>query len=350
MLKNPTPKQLALFSSLVITSILLLILLLFLFLKPNIFSYSSLLVLMILMFFVTYITIRFVLKYFIYRRIKLIYKHIHEVKLGKNHKPNVVDMEDHIIDQVDKEVQEWASQKQMEITKLKTTAEYRRNFVGNVAHELKTPIFAIQGYILTLLEGGLYDEKVNVNYLQRASNNVDRLNTIIEDLDAIYKLESGQRRMNKSLFNIRELADEVFQDLEIMARDKSQKLVFKEGADKGFPVKADREHIRQVLTNLVSNAINYGKVGGTTKISFYDMDDNILIEISDNGQGIPKEVLPRVFERFFRVETSRSRVLGGSGLGLAIVKHIIEAHEQTVNVRSQPGLGSTFNFTLEKVN
>jgi two-component system phosphate regulon sensor histidine kinase PhoR len=200
----------------------------------------------------------------------------------------------------------------------------------------------------TLLDGGLYDEKVNMTFLKKAAKNVDRLYTIVEDLSAIARLEAGNLVLEMQAFDIKELTEEVFEDLELKARDKNISLEFKEGASQNYKVLADREYIRQVLTNLVHNSIKYGKVNGLTKIGFYDMDKNILIEVADNGIGIPNHHLLHVFDRFYRVDKSRSRAQGGSGLGLSIVKHIVEAHKQTINVRSTPDVGSTFGFTLEK--
>ncbi|MEM1218267.1 MAG: ATP-binding protein, partial [Bacteroidota bacterium] len=224
----------------------------------------------------------------------------------------------------------------------------RRRFLGDISHELKTPIFNIQGYLETLIDGGMDDPNINRNYLLRAVKNVDRLNTIVEDLDSISRLETGDLVLEMQNFDIRELVEEVFEDFEFKAQAKGIKLDFKQGADQRFRVCADRESIRQVVTNLVTNSIKYGKENGVTKVGFYDMDRNILVEVADDGIGIDKESLNHIFERFFRVDKSRSREQGGSGLGLSIVKHLIEAHQQSVHVRSSVQLGSTFGFTLEK--
>ena len=253
-----------------------------------------------------------------------------------------------IIDEVEKEVSEWAENQAEEIKALKKWQEYRRRFLGDISHELKTPIFNIQGYLETLLDGGMYDPQVHRSYLERANKNVERLNTIVEDLESISRLESGELILEMQNFDIRDLTLEVFEDLEMQARERRIELIFKPGADQHFKVRADRESIRQVLVNLVSNSIKYGRDGGHTKVGFYDMDRNILVEVADNGIGIPKEHINHVFERFYRVDKSRSRSRGGSGLGLSIVKHIIEAHQQTINVRSSINLGSTFGFTLTK--
>jgi two-component system phosphate regulon sensor histidine kinase PhoR len=213
---------------------------------------------------------------------------------------------------------------------------------------LKTPLFNIQGYIHTLLDGALEDPEVNRNYLERASRSVERLCLIVDDLEAISKLESGELILDQRTFDIHELVKEVFESSEIRAVELHIKMEFKEGSDRQFFVYADKERIRQVVSNLVINSIKYGRKNGTTSVGFYDMDENILIEITDNGIGIDPSHLPRIFERFYRIDKSRSREQGGTGLGLSIVKHIIEAHKQTINVRSNYGIGTTFAFTLKK--
>lgn len=296
----------------------------------------------------SYFAIQFILDRFIYRRIKLIYKIIRKAKTSVPDKRVVKRNDDPILDGVEQEVQQWAETQQNEIETLKTLEAYRRRFIGNVSHELKTPIFSIQGYIYTLIDGGIYDENVNMRYLERAASNVDRLLTIVQDLEEISKLESEDLILDIQRFDIKALVKEVFNDLEVNARQRNVNLTFKEGADKSFSVMADREGIRQVLTNLLLNSIKYGNENGVTKVSLYIMDKQILVEISDNGIGIEEKHLNHLFDRFYRVDKSRSRESGGSGLGLSIVKHILEAHLQTVNVRSTPGKGSTFGFTLDK--
>ncbi|MDX1476546.1 MAG: ATP-binding protein [Saprospiraceae bacterium] len=295
----------------------------------------------------SYILIRTILEKYIYRRIKLIYKTIRKAKVSMPQKS--LDLsESSVLDQVEEEVAEWAEEREREINTLKTLEQYRKRFLGNVSHELKTPIFSIQGYIHTLLDGGLRDETVNEKYLARAASNVERLLTIVQDLEAISKLESGELILEIQEFDIKDLVHEVFADVEIKAKEKDIQLKFKEGAERSFMVKGDREYIRQVFNNLIVNSIKYGREGGVTKVSFYDMDRQVLIEVSDDGIGIAEKHLNHLFDRFYRVDKSRSRVLGGSGLGLSIVKHILEAHNQTINVRSTPDVGSTFGFTLDK--
>jgi two-component system phosphate regulon sensor histidine kinase PhoR len=296
----------------------------------------------------SFFAIQFILDRFIYRRIKLMYKIIRKAKTSVPDKRAVKRSDDPLLDGVEQEVQQWAETQQNEIETLKTLEAYRKRFIGNVSHELKTPIFSIQGYIYTLIDGGVYDENVNMRYLERAASNVERLLTIVQDLEEISKLESEDLILDIQKFDIKALVREVFNDLEVNARQRGVTLTFKEGADKSFSVLADREGIRQVLTNLVLNSIKYGNENGVTKVSFYVMDRQILVEIADNGIGIEEKHLNHLFDRFYRVDKSRSRESGGSGLGLSIVKHIIEAHNQTVNVRSTPGRGSTFGFTLDK--
>ena len=232
---------------------------------------------------------------------------------------------------------------------MKKMEVYRREFLGNVSHELKTPLFNLQGFILTLMDGGIHDPHVNVDFLQKSQKNIERMITIVEDLEVISRLETGEATPMLSNFSITALAREVMEFLEPTASENQIKLLFAAEYNDNMMVRADKEKIRTVLTNLMLNSIKYGKDGGRTKVSFYDMDENYLIEISDNGVGIEEQHISRLFERFYRVDKHRSRAQGGSGLGLAIVKHIIEAHDQTINVRSAPGVGSTFSFTLKKV-
>ncbi len=295
----------------------------------------------------TYVVVRFFFETFIFRKIKLIYKVINQSKrsMSQNAPFSISEVS---FDQVNEEVEEWAKKKESEIEYLTGLESYRRNYLGNISHELKTPIFTITGYLHTLIDGGLYDENINKKYLRRAISNVERLQNIVEDLEVINKLESGAVELDLVKFDLKSLTTEVINDLTMLAADKEITITLKEGASKAFYVEADRENIRQVLNNLVSNSIKYGNEGGTTKIAFYDMADKVLIEVSDDGIGIEEQHLKHLFDRFYRVDSSRSRAQGGSGLGLSIVKHIIEAHQQSINVRSTVGVGSTFGFTLKK--
>jgi two-component system, OmpR family, phosphate regulon sensor histidine kinase PhoR len=351
MFKNLSPRQIAIYSAVCIALLQLLIFLLFKWFDLLDVPYRLLLILFVIGLAVSYFVGLFFFKRYIFRRIKLIYKIIHRLKQGSKGKSSApFDVNERIFEDTERDVVKWAASQNKELEELKTLENYRREYLGNVSHELKTPIFNVQGYLHTLLDGAMYDESINHNYLLRASKNVERLQTIVEDLEAISKLEGGDLVLDLAKFNLKELAKEVIEDLELQASIKEIKIFFKEGADQHFIVRADREYIRQVLTNLINNSIKYGKQGGQTKLGFYDMDKYILVEVADNGIGMDQEHLKHVFDRFYRVDKSRSRDAGGSGLGLAIVKHIIEAHNQTINVRSTAGLGSTFGFTLEKAH
>jgi two-component system phosphate regulon sensor histidine kinase PhoR len=301
-------------------------------------------------YFVSLTIFHYILKIAIHDRIKLVYKTIHNLKLTKEEKGIKINLAEDHIDKVNQEVREWSLKRKEEIDFLRNQEVYRREFMGNVSHELKTPISSIQGYILTLLDGALDDPEVNRSYLQKAEKNVERMINIIDDLEIISHLETGELKLNFTRFNIVSLTQEVFELLEEKARQSGIHFTFQDGISRESEifVTADREWISHVLMNLIDNSVKYGKKGGRTKVSYYDMDDNILIEVSDNGIGIEAHHLPRLFERFYRIEKSRSRNIGGSGLGLAIVKHLIESHDQTINVRSNPGVGSTFSFTLKK--
>ena len=252
-----------------------------------------------------------------------------------------------VISDVHVEVERWAKDQIDEIARLKHLERYRKEFVGNVSHELKTPIFNIQGYILTLLEGGIDDPNINKLYLKRTEKSIDRMISIVEDLESINKLESGEMKLKIEPFDLVKLVDEAFEMEMLMANDRKIKLDFVR-PERAVKVNADKKRILEILTNLVTNGIKYGKKKGFVQVSFYDLPDSVMVEVTDNGIGIEKEHLSRIFERFYRVDKSRSREQGGTGLGLSIVKHMIEAHEQTINVKSVVDEGTTFTFTLEK--
>lgn len=262
------------------------------------------------------------------------------------------ELKDKRVENIGEELTAWADTNDREIARLKEAEQFRKQYLGNVAHELKTPIFNIQGYISTLLDGGLEDELINRKYLERAEKSIDRLINIVNDLDTISKLESSMNRLDMVKLDIVALAKEIAEQAEMEADKKHIKISVKgaENLPSSFWVLADRHYIGQVFVNLIINSIRYGKQDGQTRIRFRDMLDRILVEVEDNGQGIGKEDLPRVFERFYRTDKGRSREQGGTGLGLAIVKHIVEAHGERITVRSEPGVGSTFSFTLRKVN
>ncbi len=299
---------------------------------------------------VSYVVFYVLLEKYIYSKIKIIYKLIHSLKLGKDLKDALGEyVSPDPINDVEQEVKEWARDKKIEIDDLKKQAKFRREFLTNLSHELKTPLFAIEGYIDTLQDGGLEDQEQANKFLEKITRNVDRLSFLIKDLDEISKLESREIPMNFKKFDLVALIKEVMESMEVKSRKYQIELLFKDKYDVPTYVFADREKIRQVLVNLIDNSFKYGKEKGTTFITVFEMHEQVLIEVTDNGMGIEEKNLPRLFERFYRTDFSRSREIGGSGLGLAIVKHIIEAHDQTINVRSTPGLGSTFGFTLQKV-
>lgn len=301
-------------------------------------------------FITSYIVFYYLIEKYLYSKIKLIYKLIHNLKLGR-------DLRDALgestsvdpIGDVEKEVKDWAREKKVEIEELRRQEKFRKEFLSNISHEFKTPLFAIQGYIEAVLDDEAEDKDMTLQFLKKAQRNVDRLSYLINDLNEISKLETGEIPINYTKFRINDLIKEVFEQLEIRAKQHQIKLVFKQKYDDPVLVRADRDKICQVLINLIDNSFKYGRQGGITSVSLFELHDQILVEVTDDGAGINEKYLPRLFERFFRIDSSRSREVGGSGLGLAIVKHIIEAHQQTINVRSTEGVGSTFGFTLQKV-
>ncbi len=344
-----TPKRLALILAVLLS--LMAAVMFFIFsgmaLKQNYWALISVTFLVLIL--AQYFILRYALEKFIYDRIKLVYKTIHRQKLNKDDKKEqIISIHGDIIGKVNEEVESWANDRKVEIDELKKMEVYRREFLGNVSHELKTPLFNMQGFILTLMDGGIHDPKVNLDFLEKSQKNIERMITIVEDLEVISRLETGEATPLLSTFSITALVREVKEFLEPKASERMIKLSFAAEYNDNMMVRADKEKIRTVFTNLMDNSIKYGITGGRTKVSFYDMDENYLIEISDNGVGIEDNHIPRLFERFYRVDKHRSRAQGGSGLGLAIVKHIVEAHNQTINVRSAPGVGSTFSFTLKK--
>ncbi|WP_339648889.1 ATP-binding protein [uncultured Salegentibacter sp.] len=299
--------------------------------------------------FITYLVCFFIIQYrvehFIYKRIKKIYDNVSLLD-STTLKPSQVTTD---MATLTREVEKFTKDKKLEIDTLKVREAYRKEFMGNVSHELKTPLFTVQGYILTLLDGAMKDKAVRKKYLQRASKGVERLIYIVRDLDMITKLEAGDLHLEEEDFNIVELVQGSFDLLEMKAAKKNITLTFDIDYDEPIWVNADRDRIQQVLTNLIVNSIKYGKEDGTTEVSIENLIKNkVIVRVTDNGEGIEKENLPRVFERFYRVDKSGSRKEGGSGLGLSIVKHIIEAHDEKIYVESVFGVGSEFSFTLEK--
>ncbi len=296
-------------------------------------------------FIVCFAVIQIRVERFIYRRIKKIYDDVSLLESTPlSSRPVTTDMKT-----LTEEIERFAEGKKVEIDTLRIQEEYRKDFLGNVSHELKTPLFTVQGYILTLLDGAMKDKKLRQKYLQRASKGVERLIYIVKDLDLITKLEVGELKLVREDFDIIELIQNTFDLLEMKAAQKQISLVFDMEYPNPIYVNGDREKIQQVISNLLVNSIKYGHPNGTTEVSVENLIKNkVIVRVTDNGAGIPKQHIPRLFERFYRVDQSGSRSEGGSGLGLSIVKHIIEAHGEKIYVESEVGVGSEFSFTLEK--
>lgn len=343
-----TPRKIALFTASTVSVIMAVLIFFLLLLTNGQFNYWLLLVGPIIGFIASYFLLRYAVERFIHDKIKIIYKTIHSNKTSVSTRE--LDFKEDVLDTVNREVVSWAKDSSNEIDELKNKEEYRREFLGNVAHELKTPIFNIQGYVHTLLDGGLEDEEVNRKFLTRADKSVDRMISIVKDLEAITNMESGVLDLVLDRQNVVELAEDIVDQLETKAEKHKVSIKFDQNYDRPIMVMADRDMIGQVYTNLMDNSIKYSGEGSKITLRFFDMDKHILCEVADNGNGIPQEHLPRLFERFYRVDKARTSNKGGTGLGLAIVKHILEAHEQTINVRSstEERSGTTFSFTLKK--
>ena len=298
----------------------------------------------------SYALIRFTFERFIYRKIKLIYKLINQTKATRKEEiyyKYILPQKN--IDEVRDDVEDWMKRKNQQIELLQRNEAYRKEFLQNLAHEFKTPIFAIQGYVETLLSGAMEEEITRKKFLENTSKNADRLVNLIRDLDEITSLESGHQEVHKQQFVIQEQIREVYDSLVIQMQPKRINATIKKGCETPVTVYADKEKIKQVLINLVENATKYGKLNGSVTASVYITDDShAVVEISDDGIGIEEEHLPRIFERFYRTDAARSRDKGGTGLGLAICKHIIEAHGQSMHVRSTPDVGTTIGFTIER--
>lgn len=340
--KNLSPQQLAALTAFALSVPVSLI---FLFFKPQ---WWVALLLFVLIFLCSYGLILFTLQNFIYRKIKLIYKLISQTKATKRQEfyfKNILPQKG--IDEVRKDVESWAEQKTAEIEVLRQNENFRKEFLQNLSHELKTPVFAIQGYVDTLLNGAMNNPEINTRFLTNTSRNIERLVNLLNNLDEISKLEVGELTLSKENFIIQDLVKEIFESLHFKANLKEIKCNIKKGCEQQLIVFADKEKIRQVLINLVDNSLKYGKNHSTVEAGFYAVDgEMVLIEVSDEGDGIAEEHLPRLFERFYRTDHTRSRKVGGSGLGLSICKHIIEAHGQAIHVRSTIDVGSTFGFSL----
>jgi two-component system, OmpR family, phosphate regulon sensor histidine kinase PhoR len=340
--KNLSPKELSAFTALVLS---VPISLGFFILHKN---WVTGLVSFVLIYAGSYILILSIIQNFIYRKIKLIYKFINQTKASKKEEMYYkYILPKKSIDEVREDVEAWAEQRSMEIESLKKNETFRKEFLQNLSHEFKTPVFAIQGYVDTLLQGAMENPDTNKRFLEKTAKNTERLVTLLKDLDEISKLERGELKLHKEYFVIQDLVKEVFESLFWKAEQQNISFSFKKGCEQPMTVFADKEKMRQVLNNLVDNSIKYGKHGGTVVASMYNTDDrNILVEISDDGMGISEKNLNRVFERFFRTTEGRGRDVSGSGLGLAICKHIIEAHGHSIHVRSKENVGTTVGFTL----
>ncbi|SEC47736.1 two-component system, OmpR family, phosphate regulon sensor histidine kinase PhoR [Tenacibaculum sp. MAR_2009_124] len=299
----------------------------------------------IIIFIISFFVIQFRAEHFIYQRIKKLYEDISFLDVNDLKRKKITTD----VETLTKTVQEYVEGKSEEIADLTQRDSFRRDFLGNVAHELKTPLFTVQGYVLTLIEGAAEDKEIRTKYLERASKGVERLTSIVKDLDMIAKLETEGMKMNIETFNILEMIQNVFDLFEMKAKKRGIKLQLDKAYEFPFFVKGDIERIEQVIINLIVNSIKYGKIGGVTTVSVENYNSKkFIIKVNDNGEGIKQEHLSRLFERFYRVDQSRSREQGGSGLGLSIVKHIIEAHGETILLKSKYGDGSEFSFTLEK--
>lgn len=293
----------------------------------------------------SFFVIQYRVEHFIYRRVKKIYDNVSLLDASVlRSRPVTTDMET-----LTQEVQKFATYKKVEIESLKVREEYRREFLGNISHELKTPLFTVQSYLSTLLDGAINDKTVRKKYLERAEKGVERLIYIVKDLDMITKLETGDLHLNYSEFDIVEAVRTVFDLLEMRADQKKISMIFDMKYTEPIWVYADQDRIVQVISNLVENSIKYGKENGTTEVGIEDLVNNkIIVRITDNGEGIKEQYVPRLFERFFRIDKSGARSVGGSGLGLSIVKHIVEAHDEHIYIESKFGFGSEFSFTLER--
>ncbi|WP_339342896.1 ATP-binding protein [uncultured Polaribacter sp.] len=311
----------------------------------NKISFSAILISIVVLFIISFFIIQYRAEHFIYRRLKKIYEDVSILDVNDLKKDSVTTD----IEQLSNKMQTYAEGKELEIKSLTERDSFRRDFLGNVAHELKTPLFTVQGYILTLLEGGMDDKNIRLKYLERANKGVERLVAVTKDLDMIAKLETDGLKIDKEVFNILEIIQNVFDLVEMKAKKRNIVLKFDRIYEFPIFVIGDIEKTEQVLINLVVNSIKYGKPGGTTIVTADDYDHNkFVIRVIDNGEGIKQQHFPRLFERFYRVDQSRSREQGGSGLGLSIVKHIVEAHNQNVLLKSTFGKGSEFSFTMEK--
>lgn len=305
--------------------------------------FAVLLGLSFILFLLLFFGIVYLLNRQIYNRVEMLYKLMYAWGLNMN------DVKEVSLEDIEMQIKKWSKEKKPLIQQFKAQEKFRKEFIGDVAHELKTPIFNIQGYIYTLIDGGLYDDKINKRYLRKAQKNINRMIYMVEDLDLITKLESGELEVVKKRFSLNQIIVEAMEEVEMRAMDKDIHFEFCDAEKERFAY-ADKEHILRVLINLIANSVKYGKKSGKTQILVKEQSSSnkYEIEIKDNGIGIKKDDLPRIFERFYRVDKSRSRNVGGSGLGLSIVKHILEVHDEIISVKSDFGEGTSFQFSLQK--
>jgi len=347
-INTTNPKRISLYVSLLlivfISTLYFFISLVF---KDIKFQLLALIVIDLVMLFASYFLFEYVLRIFIYDKIRLIYKTIRNLKLEKDESPDI-NINSDIIKEVKEEVEEWSKEHNKEISTLKNQENFRREYIGNISHELKNPIFNIQGYVYSLIDGAIDDKKLSEKYLKRTNKNIERIIDILEDLDTISKLEVTNLKANFIKFDLLQLVTEVIELFIDKATKKNITIFFRETYTQPILALGDKNKIKQVFINLIDNAMKYSFKDSKIKISFFDMDKTHLIEITDEGSGISEEDLPRIFERFYRTDKTRSRDKGGTGLGLSIVKHIIEAHNQTINARSTIGVGTSFAFTVKK--
>jgi two-component system, OmpR family, phosphate regulon sensor histidine kinase PhoR len=342
--KNTNPKYLAIISASTLT-LLVLVMLIVLGVK-----WMPMLICTLVFFCICYFLFLSTIENFFFKKVKLIYKLINQTKASYKEEAlrEITDKELNL-DIVHEDVEKWAQEKYKEINVLKETEQYRKEFLMNFAHEVKTPIFSAQGYIENLLDGSVTTPELKEKFLNNASKSIDRLAELMKDIDAITKLESGVIEMNKERIALLPLIKEVFEELQLHATKDKVNLVLKDNSETNVYAIADKLRIKQVLSNLITNAIKYNKENGLVEVGVYTVDEeNLYVEVTDNGDGIAEEHIARIFERFYRTDRARDRKIGGSGLGLSIVKHIIEAHGHTLTCRSSVGVGSSFGFGLTK--
>lgn len=346
-MKNKSPRQITIFIVAILSSLTTGIFVLESQIQEHDINWLIVFGVLLVNLVVGYFIVNYVINHFIYDKVKLIYRTILSQKFSPENDIEFSPSED-VLKKVNRKVADWANENQQQIQQLKTQEVFQKEFIGNISHELKTPIFNIQGYILTLLEGGLEDDNINRKYLLRTEKSVERMITLIDELENISRYDANKFNLNIDKHNIVEMVKDVFDVCEINASEENITLQFNRDYIQPIWVQCDKKRIIQVLTNLIINSIKYGRSGGYTEVRFHDMDSNVLVEVSDDGIGMDQKHFPRLFERFYRVDSSRSRDKGGTGLGLAISKKIMDAHGQTINVRSTETVGSTFSFTLKK--